>query len=289
MKGIILAGGSGTRLHPITIATSKQLLPIFDKPMIYYPLCNLMQADIRQILIITTKDSLNQYMSLLKDGSQWGMQIEYSIQDQPNGIAEAFIIGKEFIGENNSALILGDNLFHGKNLSKLISKAKQREKGATIFACRVEDPERFGVITFNQDKKVESIEEKPESPKSNFAIPGFYFYDKKVLDFVENITPSERGELEIQDINQQYLETEELYVEVFDESIDWIDAGTFNSLLEASSYIKEKQQSAIYNIGSPEIQAWENSWISDEELLLIAKRLNKNSYGKYLLKMIDKH
>tara|TARA_B100000029_G_scaffold514999_1_gene620006 strand:- start:2602 stop:3471 length:870 start_codon:yes stop_codon:yes gene_type:complete len=288
MRGIILAGGSGTRLHPITVPTSKQLLPIYDKPMVYYPLSNLMQANIREVLLITTEGSLDQYKSLLKDGSQWGMEIKYAVQDQPNGIAEAFIIGKEFIGQGRSALILGDNLFHGEDLSKLISKAKERKKGATIFACKVDDPERFGVITFDKNQKVLSIEEKPQSPKSNFAIPGFYFYDERVIDFVENISPSDRGELEIQDINLQYLEKDELYVEVFDESIDWIDAGTFDSLLEASSYIKTQQRSSRYNIGSPEIQAWKNNWISDDELLIMAKKLEKNSYGQDILDVIGR-
>lgn len=288
MRGIILAGGSGTRLHPITVPTSKQLLPIYDKPMVYYPLSNLMQANIREVLLITTEGSVDQYTSLLKDGSQWGMDIKYAVQDQPNGIAEAFIIGKEFIGQGSSALILGDNLFHGEDLPTLISKAKERKKGATIFACKVDDPERFGVITFDENKKVLSIEEKPQSPKSDFAIPGFYFYDERVVDFVENISPSDRGELEIQDINLQYLEKDELYVEVFDENIDWIDAGTFDSLLEASSYIKSKQRDSIYSIGSPEIQAWKNNWINDDELFVIAKKLEKNSYGQNLLEVIDK-
>lgn len=286
MKGIILAGGFGTRLHPITIPTSKQLLPIYDKPMIYYPLCNLMQAGIKEILIITTKDSLYQYSRLLSDGSQWGMTIEYLIQDHPNGIAEAFILGKEFIGKESCALILGDNLFHGKNFPQLIKKAKTRDIGATIFACPVSDPERFGVITFNKDNRIESLEEKPKSPKSNFVVPGFYFYDNKVVDYAENIKPSPRGELEIQDINNQYLQNEELFVEVFDEDIDWIDAGTFDSLLEASSYIKTKE-SINYKIGCPEETAWLNGWIDDKQLTIFAKSLEKNSYGQHLLKILE--
>jgi glucose-1-phosphate thymidylyltransferase len=285
MKGIILAGGFGTRLHPITIPTSKQLLPIYDKPMIYYPLCNLMQAGIKDILIITTKDSLYQYSRLLGDGNQWGMTIEYLIQDHPNGIAEAFIIGKEFIGQESCALILGDNLFHGKNLSQLIKQAKRRDTGATIFACLVSDPERFGVITFNKDNRIESLEEKPKSPKSNFVVPGFYFYDNKVVDYAANIKPSPRGELEIQDINNQYLQNEELFVEVFDEDIDWIDAGTFDSLLEASSYI-QAEESINYKIGCPEETAWLNGWIDDKQLYVIAKTLEKNSYGQHLLKIL---
>tara|TARA_Y100000996_G_C22545943_1_gene651817 strand:- start:1646 stop:2515 length:870 start_codon:yes stop_codon:yes gene_type:complete len=289
MKGLILAGGSGTRLHPITIPTSKQLLPVYDKPMVYYPLCNLMQANIREVLLITTQESLDQYMQLLKDGSQWGMSIHYSVQEEPNGIAEAFLIGQEFIGEDSSVLILGDNLFHGKNLTNLINMAIKREEGATIFACEVDDPERFGVITFDENKQVKSIEEKPKSPISNFAVPGFYFYDNKVVDFVENIKPSNRGELEIQDINLQYLERDELFVEVFDETIDWIDAGTFDSLLEASSHIKDKQLLEDNIIGSPEMQAWKNKWISDQELAFYAENLSKNTYGRNLLRAINKN
>ena len=288
MKGIILAGGSGTRLHPITIATSKQLLPIFDKPMIYYPLCNLMQADIRQILIITTKDSLNQYMSLLKDGSQWGMQIEYSIQDQPNGIAEAFIIGKEFIGNDGCSLILGDNVFYGQELPMLMDTAQKRETGATVFGYWVKDPQNYGVAEFDSDNIVASVEEKPLKPKSNYAITGLYFYDNQVVDIASSIKPSARGELEITDVNRIYLKQSQLSVEKMSRGFAWLDTGSHESLLDASNFIETIQRRQGLMVCCPEEIAYSKGWITADDLEKRARPLEKNGYGQYLLRLIPK-
>lgn len=287
MKGIILAGGSGTRLYPITRVTSKQLIPIYDKPMIYYPLSTLMLAGIKDILIISTPKDLPRFKELLDDGTQLGINLSYAVQSAPNGLAEAFLIGKEFIGNDSVCLILGDNIFYGNGLSKLVQTAAQIKKGATVFGYRVNDPERFGVVSFDKEHNVESIEEKPTNPKSDFAITGIYFYDNQVVSIAENIKPSARGELEITDINNAYLQKHELSVQLLSRGFAWLDTGTHESLQEASGFIQtvEKRQNVI--IASIEEVAYRMHYINSEQLLKLAIPLAKNRYGTYLIDLAN--
>ena len=286
-KGIILAGGKGTRLWPVTLGVSKQLLPIYNKPSIYYPLTTLMLSGIREFLIIVNPLDLNNFKSLLGDGKHLGISIDYEIQCNPNGIAEAFIIGEKFIGNSDVALILGDNFFYGNSLSNLLTKASKRNKGATIFASEVKDPERYGVVDFDSNLKIKSINEKPSKPQSNFAITGIYFYDNKVIEYSKNLNPSKRGELEITDINMIYLENKELEVNLFGRAIIWLDTGTFDSLYEAGSLVKSIEQKQRFKIGSPEEISWRMKWINDKELLSLANKYNKNEYGEYLKSLIN--
>lgn len=286
-KGIILAGGSGSRLYPVTRASSKQLLPVYDKPMIYYPLSTLMLAGIRDILIISTPQDLVRFEELLGDGSNLGINLSYEIQPSPDGLAHAFIIGENFIGQSNCALILGDNLFYGHGLSGLLNAANERLIGATVFAYHVSDPERFGVVEFDDKERVISIEEKPHSPKSNFAVTGLYFYDNDVVDFAKSLTPSVRGELEITDLNQEYLKRGKMSVELMGRGYAWLDTGTHDSLLEASSFIATIQKRQSLLVGCPEEIAFAHGWISTEEVLSLAKPLLKSHYGKYLQKLVE--
>lgn len=286
-KGIILAGGIGSRLYPISISVSKQLLPIYDKPMIYYSLCTLMLADIREILIISTPQDLPSYIKLLGDGSQWGINISYIEQPKPEGLAQAFILGEKFIGNQNSALILGDNIFYGHNLEKILVETNKKENGATVFAYHVNDPNRYGVVEFGLDKKVISIEEKPLKPKSNFAITGIYFYDNQVIDFAKNLKPSERGELEITDINKKYLEQNNLLVESLGRGFTWLDTGTHQSLLDAGQFVATIEKRQGLKIACPEEVAFRKKWINEANLAKIAKSFSKTEYGKYLLDIIQ--
>lgn len=285
-KGIILAGGSGTRLYPVTQSISKQLLPVYDKPMIYYPLSVLMLGGIRDILIISTPQDIPRFQDLLKDGAQWGLNIQYCIQTKPNGLAEAFILGKNFIGSDLSALILGDNIFYGHDLSDLLFNAMQKEDGATIFAYHVQDPEKYGVVEFNQDNKVVSLEEKPKAPKSNYAITGLYFYDKDVTKMAENLKPSARGELEITDLNQMYLDQQKLHVEMMGRGYAWLDTGTHNSLLEASQFIATIENRQGLKVSCPEEISFIKGWINDSELEKLAASLFNNQYGQYLQRVL---
>lgn len=285
-KGIILAGGSGTRLHPVTKVVSKQLLNVYDKPMIYYPLSTLMLADIRDILIISTPNDTPRFVELLGDGTQWGLNISYGVQPNPNGIAQAFIIGKDFIDNSMSALILGDNIFHGYGLSDLLSSASQQKNGATVFAYHVSDPERFGVVEFDSEKKAIKIVEKPKYPKTNYALTGLYFYDSQVVDIASSLVPSSRGELEITDINQIYLDNKALSVSVLDRGYAWLDTGTHESLLEASSFICTLQKRQSLLVSCPEEIAYVKGWITDEDLLELALPLSKSNYGEYLKRLI---
>ena len=285
-KGIILAGGTGTRLAPLTNAVSKQLLPLYNKPMIYYPLTTLMMSGIKNFLIITTPIDINNFKKLLGDGKKWGISIDYQIQKEPRGIAEAFLIGKEFIGKSEIVLILGDNLFFGNDLTFKLKKACLQERGATIFAYPVKDPQRYGVVSFDKNNKAISIVEKPKKTKSKYAITGLYLYDHNVIDFCETLKPSERGELEISDINQIYLDKEMLNVEVLDTGTAWLDTGTFESLYEAGSLIKTIDNRQSLKIGYPEEVAWRMGWINDNKLEFLADKYKHNEYGQYLLSLV---
>ncbi|MBG3131464.1 MULTISPECIES: glucose-1-phosphate thymidylyltransferase RfbA [Proteus] len=286
MKGIILAGGSGTRLHPITKGVSKQLLPIYDKPMIYYPLSVLMLAGIRDILIITTPDDMTSFQRLLGDGSAFGIRLQYKIQPSPDGLAQAFILGEEFIGDDHCCLVLGDNIYFGQGFSPKLKQVAQRERGATVFGYQVMDPERFGVVEFDDDFKVLSIEEKPEQPKSNWAVTGLYFYDNRVVDFAKRVKPSIRGELEITSINQMYLECGELNVELLGRGFAWLDTGTHDSLIEASTFVQTVEKRQGFKVACLEEIAWRNGWLSDDQVRESAKSLSKTGYGRYLLDLL---
>ena len=285
-KGIILAGGSGTRLYPVTHTISKQLLPVYDKPMIYYPLTTIMLGDIRDILIISTPQDLPQFENLLGDGSQWGLNLSYTAQPSPDGLAQAFILGADFIGDDVSTLILGDNIFYGHDLEHLMHSANAREFGATVFAHHVNDPERYGVAEFNADNQVISLEEKPQKPKSNYAVTGLYFYDQKVVEFANNLKPSARGELEITDLNKLYLDKNELFVEMMDRGYAWLDTGTHDSLLDAGQFISTIENRQGLKVACPEEIAYRKNWITQTDLENLAKPLLKNQYGEYLLKLI---
>ena len=284
-KGIILAGGSGTRLYPVTQAISKQLLPVFDKPMIYYPLSTLMLAGIKEVLIISTPQDTPRFKELLGDGTKWGLEISYAIQPSPDGLAQAFIIAEEFLANAPSVLILGDNIYYGHTLPKLLHSANQREEGATIFAYHVKDPERYGVAEFNQQGQVITLEEKPKQPKSNYAVTGLYFYDSKAVEYAKQIKPSQRGELEITDLNRIYLENKTLSVEKMGRGYAWLDTGTHESLLEAHQFIQTIEHRQGQKISCPEEISYQNGWITTEQLIQLAKTMAKNSYGQYLLEI----
>ena len=281
-KGIILAGGSGTRLYPLTLAISKQIMPVYDKPMIYYPLSILMQADIRYVLIITTPRDLKTFKDLLGDGSQWGMNFEYKIQEKPNGLAEAFIIGEEFIGKDNVAMILGDNMFYGEHLAEKLKEANERENEATIFGYYVKDPRAYGVVEIDGDGKAVSIEEKPSNPKSNYAVPGLYFYTNEVIEIAKNVKPSARGELEITTVNEEYMKRGQLKVEKLGRGMTWFDTGTHDALIETASFVQTIQKRQGLQICCPEEIAFDKGWITSDQLSELSKKYMKTDYGKYL-------
>lgn len=285
-KGIILAGGSGTRLHPVTLAVSKQLLPIYDKPMIYYPLSALMLAGIREILVISTPQDTPRFEQLLGNGNQWGLDIQYAVQPSPDGLAQAFIIGADFIGDDLSALVLGDNIFYGNEFPALLDKAMRRETGATVFAYHVMDPERYGVVAFDKAGKVTSLEEKPKQPKSNYAVTGLYFYDQSVIDIAANLKPSARGELEITDVNRIYLERNQLAVQLMGRGHAWLDTGTHSSLIQASNFIETIEQRQGLKVACPEEISFAKGWIDAQQLRKLAEPLAKSGYGQYLLHLL---
>ena len=287
MKGIILAGGSGTRLYPITKGVSKQLLPIYDKPMVYYPLSVLMLAGIQDILVITTPEDQAGFVRILGDGKDIGVNLSYAVQPSPDGLAQAFIIGEEFIGNDSVCLVLGDNIFWGQGFSPILKLAASRTAGATVFGYKVKDPERFGVVAFDENEKVISIEEKPEQPKSNFAITGLYFYDNDVVEIAKQVKPSHRGELEILSINQIYMERGDLNVELLGRGFAWLDTGTHESLLEAAMFVETVEKRQGYKIACLEEISWRNGWLSDQQVMDTAKALSKNSYGQYLANLIE--
>ncbi len=285
-RGIILAGGAGTRLHPATLSVSKQLLPVYDKPMIYYPLSTLMHGGVREVLIISTPTDLPRFETLLGDGSGWGMEFHYVVQPSPDGLAQAFILGAEFIGDRPSTLILGDNIYFGHDLPRLLHSADARTSGATVFAYHVQDPHRYGVVEFDPNGRVVSIEEKPKAPKSNYAVTGLYYYDAQVVDLAKSLKPSARGELEITDLNRLYLEQDQLRVERMGRGYAWLDTGTHDSLLEAGQFIATLEKRQGFKVACPEEIAWRNGWIDDEQLMRLAQPLEKSGYGTYLVNLL---